>query len=71
MVFDGYTKVMPPAKTDDTLLPEVKKGDKLAVDKLDPSQHFTKPPPRCTEASLVKELEKKGIGRPSTYASII
>lgn len=71
MVFDGYTKVMPPAKTDDTLLPDVKKGDQLTLDKLDPSQHFTKPPPRYTEASLVKELEKKGIGRPSTYASII
>ncbi|MGP5178113.1 type I DNA topoisomerase [Psychrobacter aquimaris] len=71
LVFDGYTKVMPPAKTDDTLLADVKKGDKLILDKLDPSQHFTKPPPRYTEASLVKELEKKGIGRPSTYASII
>ncbi|MFP3353977.1 DNA topoisomerase, partial [Pseudoalteromonas sp. SIMBA_153] len=58
-------------KTDDTLLPDVKKGDKLNLDKLDPSQHFTKPAPRYTEASLVKELEKKGIGRPSTYASII
>ncbi|MGP5273296.1 type I DNA topoisomerase [Psychrobacter faecalis] len=71
LVFDGFTKVMPPAKTDDTLLPDVKQGDKLTLDKLDPSQHFTKPPPRYTEASLVKELEKKGIGRPSTYASII
>jgi len=71
LVFDGFTKVMPPAKTDDTLLPDVKKGDKLNLDKLDPSQHFTKPAPRYTEASLVKELEKKGIGRPSTYASII
>ena len=71
MVFDGYTRVLAPAKTDDTLLPDVKKGDKLTLDKLDPSQHFTKPPPRFTEASLVKELEKKGIGRPSTYASII
>ena len=52
MVFDGYTRVMPPAKTDDTLLPDVKKGDKLNLDKLDPSQHFTKPAPRYTEASL-------------------
>ncbi len=71
MTFDGFTKVMPPAKTDDTLLPDVKAGEALTLDKLDPSQHFTKPPPRYTEASLVKELEKKGIGRPSTYASII
>ena len=46
-------------------------GDALTLVKLDPSQHFTKPPPRFSEASLVKELEKRGIGRPSTYASII
>lgn len=71
MTFEGYTKVMPPAKNDDTLLPDVKEGEKLTLDKLDPSQHFTKPPARFTEASLVKELEKKGIGRPSTYAAII
>ena len=71
MIFDGYTRILSPAKTDDTLLPDVKTGDELIVDKLDPSQHFTKPAPRFTEASLVKELEKKGIGRPSTYASII
>ncbi|WP_350559509.1 type I DNA topoisomerase [Psychrobacter sp. CAL346-MNA-CIBAN-0220] len=71
MTFDGYTKVQAPAKTDDSLLPDVKKGDELILDQLDPSQHFTKPAPRFTEASLVKELEKKGIGRPSTYASII
>ena len=71
MIFDGFTRVLAPAKVDDTLLPDVKKGDTLILDKLDPSQHFTKPPARFTEASLVKELEKKGIGRPSTYASII
>ena len=71
MVFDGYTRVLAPAKADETLLPDVKKGDQLTLDKLDPSQHFTKPPARFTEASLVKELEKKGIGRPSTYAAII
>ncbi len=71
MTFDGYTKVLPPAKNEDTLLPDVKVGEKLVVDNITPSQHFTKPPARYTEASLVKELEKRGIGRPSTYASII
>ena len=71
MTFDGHTKIQPPAKNDDTLLPEVQAGEQLILDKLDPSQHFTKPPARYTEASLVKELEKRGIGRPSTYAAII
>lgn len=71
MTFDGYTKVQPPAKNEDNILPDVKVGEKLAVDSIEPSQHFTKPPARYTEASLVKELEKQGIGRPSTYASII
>lgn len=71
MTFDGYTRIQPPAKNEDTLLPDVKVGDQLTVDHIDPSQHFTKPPARYTEASLVKELEKRGIGRPSTYASII
>ncbi len=55
----------------DTLLPLLKKGDVLTLLELMPKQHFTQPPPRYTEASLVKELEKKGIGRPSTYAAII
>lgn len=71
MTFDGYTKVQPPAKSEDVLLPDVKIGETLSVDTIEPSQHFTKPPARYTEASLVKELEKQGIGRPSTYASII
>ncbi|ELA08163.1 DNA topoisomerase I subunit omega [Moraxella macacae 0408225] len=71
LMFDGYTHINPPAKSDDVLLPDVKVGDKLSVDEILPSQHFTKPPARYTEASLVKELEKRGIGRPSTYASII
>lgn len=71
MTFDGYTKVQPPANNEDTLLPDVQVGEELAVDAIAPSQHFTKPPARYTEASLVKELEKRGIGRPSTYASII
>jgi len=52
-------------------LPDVKEGEKLSLKQLDPKQHFTKPPGRYTEASLVKELEKRGIGRPSTYAAII
>jgi DNA topoisomerase-1 len=55
----------------DRLLPEVGEGDVVALDKLRPEQHFTEPPPRYTEASLVKTLEEYGIGRPSTYASII
>jgi DNA topoisomerase-1 len=52
-------------------LPELKEGDALRLKDVEPSQHFTKPPPRFTEASLVKELESDGIGRPSTYAQII
>ena len=72
LVFDGFTKVRGQNKSDDdVLLPAVKVGEVLNLEKLDPSQHFTKPPARFTEASLVKELEKRGIGRPSTYAAII
>lgn len=73
MRFDGYTKVQPSAsnKEDDLLLPDLKEGDVVTLHKLNPSQHFTKPAPRYSEASLVKELEKRGIGRPSTYAAII
>jgi DNA topoisomerase-1 len=52
-------------------LPALSQGDILKLDKLDPKQHFTMPPPRFSEASLVKELEENGIGRPSTYASIL
>ncbi len=71
--FAGWTKVLPPMgrKGDDIELPAVNAGDVLKLLKLDPKQHFTKPPARFTEAALVKELEKRGIGRPSTYASII
>lgn len=73
MRFDGFTRVLTPIakKEEDTVLPEMKVGEILDLQKLDPSQHFTKPAPRFTEASLVRELEKRGIGRPSTYASII
>ncbi len=69
--FDGYQRVQPPAKQDDVVLPTMTVGDKLALEKLDPTQHFTKPPARFSEAMLVKEMEKRGIGRPSTYAAII
>jgi DNA topoisomerase I len=56
---------------DDSRLPELNDGEALQLEKLDPQQKFTQPPPRYNEASLVKTLEEKGIGRPSTYASII
>ncbi|MFT6221817.1 MAG: DNA topoisomerase-1 [Candidatus Endobugula sp.] len=71
--FDGFMRVQPPAgkKEEDVLLPDVSVGDVLSLKQLEPKQHFTKPTARYTEASLVKELEKQGIGRPSTYASII
>lgn len=71
--FDGFTRVQNAVskKDEDIVLPDVKTGEYLQLLQLDPKQHFTKPTPRYTEASLVKELEKRGIGRPSTYASII
>ncbi len=70
--FDGYTRVFPANdKEDDVVLPDLKVGDKLKLEKLEPMQHFTKPTARYSEASLVKELEKRSIGRPSTYAAII
>ncbi|WP_192034497.1 type I DNA topoisomerase [Halomonas sp. YLGW01] len=71
--FDGYTRVMKPAgkKEEDQSLPDLAEGTPMHLETLDPQQHFTKPPARFTEASLVKELEKRGIGRPSTYAAII
>lgn len=70
--FDGWTRVQRPlGKNEDQILPAVQVGDSIELVSLDPKQHFTKPPARFTEAALVKELEKRGIGRPSTYASII
>ncbi len=82
--FDGYLRVyqLPVAaadreedeKDDDgegKALPRVEEGQVLRLDQIRPDQHFTEPPPRYTEATLVKDLEEKGIGRPSTYASII
>jgi DNA topoisomerase-1 len=72
MKFDGYRRVLPPAgKQEDMLLPPLEEQQPLDLLSLTPTQHFTEPPPRYNEASLVKTLEKEGIGRPSTYASII
>jgi DNA topoisomerase I len=71
--FDGFTRVQPPAsrKDEEVPLPDYAVGQVLSLAELLPVQHFTKPPARFGEASLVRELEKKGIGRPSTYAAII
>lgn len=72
--FDGFLKVQPLTKKsgeEDNNLPVIEKGEQANLGEVIPSQHFTKPPARFTEASLVRELEKKGIGRPSTYAAII
>ena len=77
LVKPGFMAVYHEGKDDggndeaDRLLPEVAVGDRISLDALRPEQHFTEPPPRFTEASLVKTLEEYGIGRPSTYASII
>jgi DNA topoisomerase-1 len=77
LVEPGFMAVYQEGKDDakddegDRLLPEIDKGDTIKLDELRPEQHFTEPPPRFTEASLVKTLEEYGIGRPSTYASII
>ena len=79
--FDGFLKLYQETKEDDekkddheddeNILPAVNNGDELKLDKIVDEQHFTNPPPRYSEASLVKKLEELGIGRPSTYASII
>ena len=70
MKFDGFLKVYP-MKFAEVTLPELETKEKLELKELKPNQHFTSPPPRFTEASLVKILEKHGIGRPSTYAPVI
>jgi DNA topoisomerase-1 len=76
--FDGFLKVYqegrdekPEDDEDERTLPLVAKGETLALNGVAPEQHFTEPPPRFTEATLVKALEEKGIGRPSTYAAIM
>jgi len=72
--FDGFLKVYQVQETDEdakNILPDVKVGEEISILKLNDEQHFTDPPPRYSEASLVKKMEELGIGRPSTYASII
>ena len=80
MRFDGFLRVYMEGKDDKTTddddddekqLPPLNEGDRLKLLQLTPNQHFTQPPPRFTQATLIKELEEKGIGRPSTYASIM
>ncbi len=78
--FDGFTAVYEESKDEDApvedddakeKLPDLKAGIPLKLKELKPQQHFTQPPPKYTDASLIKDLEEKGIGRPSTYAAII
>ncbi|MDY5948967.1 MAG: type I DNA topoisomerase [Oscillospiraceae bacterium] len=71
--FDGFTKLYELAEeeTDKGVLPDIKAGEKLKMRELNSNQHFTQPPARYTEASLIKELEENGVGRPSTYAAIL
>lgn len=76
MLFDGFMKIYTEGRDDskdekETMLPAMEEGDRFDLKKIDGEQHFTQPPPRYTEASLVKTLEEKGIGRPSTYAPTI
>lgn len=77
VTFEGFLKVYREededveATEEDRRLPPLKEGDPLKIEEITPYQHFTQPPPRYTEASLVKKLEELGIGRPSTYASIM
>ena len=74
VTFDGFLKLYNDAedeKVEDSKIPDLEKGDSVDCNKITPKQHFTQPPPRYNEASLVKALEEYGIGRPSTYATII
>ncbi|MBP9023885.1 MAG: type I DNA topoisomerase [Spirochaetes bacterium] len=70
-VFDGFTVLEKEEKSKKNTLPKISEGDILALEKINSEQHFTSPPPRFNDASLVKFLEESGIGRPSTYAPTI
>lgn len=70
--FPGFLMIMPDRKSEkESWIPDLEKGESLKINEIGASQHFTEPPARFTEASLIKELEDRSIGRPSTYASII
>lgn len=71
VLFDGWTKADPGAQGEEVILPKLEKGDKLNLEDILQEEKQTEPPGRYSEAGLIKELEKRGIGRPSTYASII
>ena len=71
VIFDGWLKADPAARGEDTSVPKLQKGDKIDVQQIEIEAKQTQPPNRYTEAGLIKELEKRGIGRPSTYASIM
>ena len=71
LVFDGFLKVYSDEEVEAKVLPDLKPPCALRLVELKKSQHFTSPPPRYTEASLIKKLEEEGIGRPSTYATIV
>ncbi len=69
LLFDGFLRVAGAEKREDEILPELSEGQLVQLSELVPEQHFSQPPPRFSEATLVKELEERGIGRPSTYAT--
>ena len=77
VLFEGFLKVYEESRDDveqsddENRLPQMSKGENIEKLSIDPEQHFTQPPPRYTEASLVKKMEELGIGRPSTYANIV
>ena len=71
VMFDGFTKVSQNVSQEENILPSISEGDQIKLEKVLLDQKYTKPPSRFSEAALVRELEKRGIGRPSTYANII